>query len=629
MSKIVIRSLLLILFVFSLIFIAKVCGATTVTGTVKFQGQPLTGYYDVALSYPGTTGTYIALPGADPSGHTPISNGSIGTFTLEGNDTLLPRGTYYQFTFYDAYANPVSSLKYVITGSTFDIGIAVPTPITPANINYLDLLGLRNVSAQNLTISNQIQIGTGAILSALGLSNAKLVNDIRFAAAYAATSTTCGIQEALASLPTTGGTIWLQLGVCTVTTPITIAKPVRILGHGRGGGQIFGSTLPSPTVLVNAQPAHSLFTIQPSPVTATLSGVEMSDFAILGNSTVAGASAGDCISVVGGSPANGQISDVTLDAMFVYGCFAHGLHVSDGVHNTTVTRSYFAMSLGSGIRLDSPNAGLLTNTTIATTRSTSNSLDGLTVMGATVGAVIVKDSSFASNLVDGVNVVSGSVAANLNMRASLSTDNHSSGLLIADGQGSVVADSQFTPGTHQLFGINAPLPAISDTFATQLTLRDNLLQGNLTFDLVEGASTTYLLFYPQTERLGGTGTNYSLLNPGAVHSILPFTAVSRTCGAGGCYRVENDGTIEEWGVAAACGSGTPGCATSVTFPLAFTTTTNQTITATCGVEANCAAVVQSPSTTGFTAQQTAFVIVGGSGGNLSGSQTVEWYAVGH
>lgn len=599
--------------------------ATTVTGTVKFQGQPLTGYYDVALSYPSTTGAYIALPGADPSGHSSIVNGSIGTLTLEGNDVLLPRGSYYQFTFYNAYGSAVSSLKYVITGSTFDIGTAVPTPITPANINYLDLLGLRNVSVLNLTIGNQIQIGSGAIYSASGVANAQSIMDVRYSAGYASGSTTCGVQEALTSLPATGGTIVLQLGPCTATSTITIAKPVRIWGHGRGGGGLSGGLLASPSTLVNGQQAAPLFRIQPAPVTASLSGIELSDFAILGNSTLAGATSGDCVQIVGGSPSNGSVSDVTLDAMFIYGCFGSAIHASDGVKNMVVSRSFLSTSLGSGITLDSPNSGLLTNTTVSTTRSSNNTLSGLTVTGATVGAVTLSQSTFASNLVDGVDVVVGSTSAVVNMQSSLATDNHNAGLWLADGQGSVVADSQFTPGTHQLFGINAPLPTIADTFATQLTLRGDLLQGNLTFDLVEGASTTYLLFYPQTERLGGTGVNYSLLNPGAVHYILP--AIARVCPtAASCYRVDSDGTIYQWGTVTG-GSGGANAVT-VTFPIPFTTTTNLSIIPSCVGVSNCLPGVASPSTTGFSFTFAPVVFVGGTGSNLPG-QPGNWYAVGH
>lgn len=599
--------------------------ATTVTGTVKFQGQPLTGYYDVALSYPSTTGSYIALPGANPDGHSTISNGSIGTLTLEGNDTLLPRGSYYQFTFYNAYAQPVSSLKYVITGSTFDIGTAVPTPITPANINYLDLLGLRNLSAQNLVLTNALIFTGGATYAASGVSGAKMVMDVRYAAAYATGSTTCGVQEALTSLPSTGGTIVLQLGPCTVTSTITIAKPVRIWGHGRGGGTVSGGLLTAPSTLANGQTAAPLFRIQPSPITATLSGIELSDFAILGNASVSGASSGDCVQVVGGSPSNGSVSDVTFDAMFVYGCFGSGIHASDGVKNLTVTRSFLTASGGSGILLDSPNAGLLTNTLIQTSRLSANTLSGVTLTGATVGVVHVFQSTLASNIIDGVNLVSGSTAAVLDMQGSTATDNHNAGLWIADGQGSTVADSQFTPGTHQLYGINAPLPTIADTFATQLTLRGNLLQNNLTFDLVEGAATTYLLFYPQTERLGGTGVNYSLLAPAAIHYITPSVNVTRACSGSSCYRVDIDGTIEEWGTVSGAGS------TSITFPLPFTTSSNLTVTTTCAnAPGNCMTNISgTPTTTGFTMRQDAVVFVGGGGSTLPGSQIGEWYAVGH
>ena len=64
--------LLSILFAF--LVTARSCRATTITGKVKWQGQPFTGYLDVALVYPSVSmsGDYLTLPGANPNGS--ISN---------------------------------------------------------------------------------------------------------------------------------------------------------------------------------------------------------------------------------------------------------------------------------------------------------------------------------------------------------------------------------------------------------------------------------------------------------------------------------------------------------------------------------------------------------------------------
>lgn len=102
----------------------------------------------------------------------------------------------------------------------------------------------------------------------------------------------------------------------------------------------------------------------------------------------------------------------------------------------------------------------------------------------------------------------------------------------------------------------------------------------------------------------------------------------RTCNANGCYIILADGTIQQWGSVAGCGGG---CATSVTFPVAFTTTSNLVVVTSCvNSPGNCMTSSQNfPSTTGFVFRQDAVVFVGGSGSGLPGSQAGNWFAVGN
>ncbi len=109
------------------------------------------------------------------------------------------------------------------------------------------------------------------------------------------------------------------------------------------------------------------------------------------------------------------------------------------------------------------------------------------------------------------------------------------------------------------------------------------------------------------------------------------SVVPRTCNANGCYRVEGDGTIVQWGVASGCATSSGHCTVFVTFPTTFTTTVNLSIQATCaGSAANCTANIASgASTSGFTLQYGALVFIGGAGGETSGSQSGMWKAIGY
>ena len=108
------------------------------------------------------------------------------------------------------------------------------------------------------------------------------------------------------------------------------------------------------------------------------------------------------------------------------------------------------------------------------------------------------------------------------------------------------------------------------------------------------------------------------------------SATPRTCNANGCYRIEGDGTIEQWGVATGCG-GSSACNVSVTFPTPFTVSTDLSITVTeqGGGANNYIATVGAYDVSTFSVQYAAAVFVGGTGNQLPGSQTAFWHAVGH
>jgi hypothetical protein len=122
------------------------------------------------------------------------------------------------------------------------------------------------------------------------------------------------------------------------------------------------------------------------------------------------------------------------------------------------------------------------------------------------------------------------------------------------------------------------------------------------------------------------GDNYDT----AAHAwscVAGFTP--RSCNASGCYVKLPDGTLIEWGQANGCTTSNNSCNTTVAFPLAFTTTANLSVTVSCQEWGNCSASSGTPSTGSFPVTETPFVVVGGGGANLPGTQVVPWIAIGH
>ncbi len=112
---------------------------------------------------------------------------------------------------------------------------------------------------------------------------------------------------------------------------------------------------------------------------------------------------------------------------------------------------------------------------------------------------------------------------------------------------------------------------------------------------------------------------------------VPSSAATRVCNTYGCYREESDGTLEEWGSnIPACVYGSGACTETVTFPHAFTTPTNLSVTTGCSNFGNCLTSLYTPVTTpGFVMAVGPMTYVGGSGNNFNGNETVQWYAVGY
>lgn len=473
---------------------ASVVHATTVSGTFKYNGTPFNGSMTFTLIYPGTTGSYLNLP--LESAPFAINNGSFLSFIVDGNDTMLPSKTYYVASLYDPYGNVVTRLPYYITGSSFDLGAAVPTPVLANNLSFLDLLGLRSLSVQQLTILSGGSLSFGPMtLSSSGITGALQVNSILYAAAYAAqfpSTTTCGINEAISALPSVlGGTIILPNTDCAITTSITISKPVRIIGMGGGGYQDALNTVwVAPTMLVNRVPSSGpMIVIAPSSG-AYLSGVELSNFGIdtafgfhgplivIGLANDSGTYVNDVTlrniamksGLTYGVDVQGNLTHLLIDHCNIWDMSIAGLHYSDtfpgftapAVPDTTITSTTFGSTahLQRGIMVESSGVGVI-------------NIMNSTITGSNTAAIQISGASSNAQIHSVNNVYTNTIGAGLDLESGYS---HTSS-----------ADSFLTNSTYGVLVNNAPAGGHS------IIIRDATWGGNTTADihLAQGVTLLY------------------------------------------------------------------------------------------------------------------------------------------
>lgn len=149
-----------------------------------------------------------------------------------------------------------------------------------------------------------------------------------------------------------------------------------------------------------------------------------------------------------------------------------------------------------------------------------------------------------------------------------------------------------------------------------------------TVNLIPGSNITVSC----VDNSGSNQTDCTFSYAGA---IVP----SRTCGANGCYIQYPDGTIDAWGISATVPSATGAANLTITFPIAFTTTTDLSITVSAATNAtgdgnphpaDCHLLRSSVATFGATAVIAASTQITGSGySNLAVGDYCFWQAKGH
>lgn len=500
------RTLLLLLLLCGLMFASTMLHATTVSGTFKVNGTPFNGYMTFQLNYPATTTAYINLP--VESAPITITQGVFASLALDGNDTMLPSGTYYAFNFYDQYGGRVTRLNYAITGTTFDLGQAIPTPVLTNNVSFLDLLGLRSLSVLNASFINSISVGQ-TTLSSLGLSNAQNINGTLYAAAYNVqhpTSGTCGIQEAENDLPTTGGTIQLPSGTCNTSVSVIISKPTVLIGFGRGGYADSSSftTFSSPTVINQTSLGQAVFNVTPAAGT-TLSGIHFKDFAI----SYSGATGGSGLVILGNQlSTTAFLRDVDFDGMLIRSSGTDGVDIAGNAYGIAFRNTDADNNANSGVAVQRFVSGQVSDhiTFGPNFNALHNGIDGVQLDGNATGLVTADSVNCSFNGSNGIAAlfnVTGTTTS-LKVIGSSFNSNLNAGILLATGTGHNIQSSIFTGASAQHFGVlitNAPT-----TNFQNLMLKDNSWFSNLTFD-ISVTNSAYVLYYPQvtqTPTIDGT-----------------------------------------------------------------------------------------------------------------------------
>lgn len=165
------------------------------------------------------------------------------------------------------------------------------------------------------------------------------------------------------------------------------------------------------------------------------------------------------------------------------------------------------------------------------------------------------------------------------------------------------------------------------------------------FTVTDSPGSTATVVNMTTVGAAGTYTSPSSITFdafGRETAVVASSAVNTTCTGTtppwGCYRIEADGTITEWGVGAAFATGSDQQAVTITFPLAFANTNNLEFDAlpdNC-VDACSGSTPKSPttmtptgpaSTTGITLVLTGVVPTGGGGSTINNTVHAHWHAM--
>lgn len=140
-----------------LLAIATVAMATTLTGTMQTpDGTGASGYLYLSLSQQAAliTGSCGGPIQVVPTYEVKITvTGGTVSGTIYGNDCLIPAGTYYNVRFTDTRGNTQMTDRWVITGSSVDVGTIVSVIVSGTTQTLGGNGVLVSTSATNQTVT--------------------------------------------------------------------------------------------------------------------------------------------------------------------------------------------------------------------------------------------------------------------------------------------------------------------------------------------------------------------------------------------------------------------------------------------------------------------------------------------
>jgi hypothetical protein len=368
----------------------------------------------------------------------------------------------------------------------------------------------------------------------------KNIAGIQYACNYVASSTTCGIAEAYAALPTGGGKIILQQGNCSAAGwPVTIQKPIVIEGQGMGGPNDPGTNanIVAGTSLTNTSTGGSFFVLSLGSANA-VEGITFKDFAMIGNKIVGGATAGDCVDINGGTTAqqmralkfeNIQCNQpkgsgwVIQDNAFMISFY--NVHTDQAGSHCYVVKNGPNSGIPSQIHFVGSTADLCGGNNASINPGTA---DGWNISGANSRTVDFTDSTMADSL-NGINVVAGATGTQIHVTNADFETNTICDANLNDGYGHKIVGSTLLGTGVGARGVCTNMPGGANFVNVQLLLDGNNISSHVTQDVTIGATQHTCFILPQAQN------NYTFSDASATCVVLNVDSngtLNLTAGAG-------------------------------------------------------------------------------------------------
>ncbi len=178
-------------------------GTIPLTGTIRQpNGNLLNGSIQFTLNYSAARDTCSDNIVVASVVTFIVSNGALpSSARITPNDCLSPTRTTYTARYFSATGQAIAQNVFYIQGASYNLGTAVPSPLTTSNISFGTFTGLDNITV-------------------------KVLNNVRYCNLFDGATVDRKIQAAHDDLPSTGGEIICNVeGSQPFASTVTISKP--------------------------------------------------------------------------------------------------------------------------------------------------------------------------------------------------------------------------------------------------------------------------------------------------------------------------------------------------------------------------------------------------------------------